>query len=248
MQVLLVGGSGRVGSMTMPYLKAEHQLRVLDLVPPDDPTVEFIKGSVTEPETVQQALKGVDSFIYMVMKNPTSEISSAATYQDIIANHQVNVMGVHLFLHAAKAEGIQRGIYTSTFTVHERTRNHFPSEDEVPLKNPSVYGLTKGFGESVCQYFCREHQMTITALRITGPSTRRQWLERRTQPKSNPVHIWWTDEEDLANAYLAALSSNHPSFEAIFIAGDEQQQEISLSKAKRILGWQPLTHNRLPGL
>ena len=245
MRLLLVGGSGRVGSMVIPYLKTKHSIRILDIEPPTDSTLDFIEGSVTNPKTVQQALGGMDTFIYMVMKNPTSEISSVATFEDIVANHQVNVMGVHLFLHAANEVGIKRGIYTSTFTVHERTRNHFPSEDEVPLKNPSVYGLTKGLGEKICQYFCREHQMAITALRITGPSTRSQWLERRTLPKSGPVHIWWTDEEDLANAYLAALSSNHPDFEAFFIAGDEEQKEINLSKANLLLGWKPLTHNQL---
>ena len=245
MRLLLVGGSGRFGSMVITYLKTKHSIRILDIEPPTDSTLDFIEGSVTNPKTVQQALEGMDTFIYMVMKNPTSEISSVATFEDIVANHQVNVMGVHLFLHAATEVGIKRGIYTSTFTVHERTRNHFPSEDEVPLKNPSVYGLTKGLGEKICQYFCREHQMAITALRITGPSTRSQWLERRTLPKSGPVHIWWTDEEDLANAYLAALSSNHPGFEAFFIAGDEEQKEINLSKASLLLGWKPLTHNQL---
>ena len=245
MRILLVGGSGRVGRMTIPYLKTKHSIRVLDIEPPIDSTLDFIKGSVTNPKIVQQALEGMDTFIYMAMKNPTSEISSVATFEDIVVNHQVNVMGVHLLLHAANEVGIERGTYTSTFTVHERTRNYFPSEDEVPLKNPSVYGLTKGIGEEICRYFCREHQMAITALRITGPSTRSQWLERRTLPKSGPVHIWWTDEEDLANAYLAALSCNHPGFEAFFIAGDEEQKEINLSKAGRLLGWQPLTHNQL---
>ena len=138
MRLLLVGGSGRVGSMVIPYLKTKHSIRILDIEPPTDSTLDFIEGSVTNPKTVQQALEGMDTFIYMVMKNPTSEISSVATFEDIVANHQVNVMGVHLFLHAANEVGIKRGIYTSTFTVHERTRNHFPSEDEVPLKNPSV--------------------------------------------------------------------------------------------------------------
>ena len=248
MKLLLVGGAGRVGTMTAPYLKSKHQLRVLDVVPPHDPEIEYIQGSVTDPAAIQRALKGMDTFIYMAMKNPTSEISSAATFEDILVNHQVNIMGVHLLLHAAKAEGIQRGVYTSTFTVHERTRNHFPSEDELPLDNPSVYGLTKGFGEQICRYFCREHRMSIMALRITGPSTRAQWLERRSLPKSNPVHIWWTDEEDLAHAYLAAVSAPQTGFEAVFIAGDEQQQEINLSKARRLLGWQPLTHTRVPPL
>ena len=126
--------------------------------------------------------------------------------------------------------------------MHERTRNSFPYEDVVPRDNPGVYGLTKGFGEQVCEYFAREHDMSLIALRITGPSTREQWLERRAQPKDASVHIWWTDEEDLARAYLAAISVEHQGFDAVFIAGDHEQQEINLSKAKRVLGWEPLTH------
>ncbi len=242
MKVLIVGGAGHVGTMTLPYMKSHHQFRILDLSPPKDSTVEYIAGSVTDPEVVQQAVKGMDAFIYMVMRRPTDHASSAADFDDVIANYQVNTMGLHILLHAAKEEGITRGVHTSTFTVHERTRNKFPSEEEVPLDNPGVYGLTKGFGEQICQYFCREHGMSIIALRITGPSTRQQWIERRRQPKSDHVHIWATDEEDLARAYLAGLSVEHTGFDAVFIAGDEEQCEINLSKAKRLLGWEPLAH------
>jgi nucleoside-diphosphate-sugar epimerase len=84
--------------------------------------------------------------------------------------------------------------------------------------------------------------MSIFALRITGPSTRQQWLERRQQPKDGSVHIWWTDEADLARAYLEAIETPHTGFDAIFIAGDEENKEINLSKAKRLLGWEPMTH------
>ena len=85
--------------------------------------------------------------------------------------------------------------------------------------------------------------MSIIALRITGPRTRQQWIEQRGQPRSTViVHLWVTDEEDLARAYLAGLSVEHTGFDAVFIAGDEEQQEINLSKAKRLLGWEPLTH------
>lgn len=245
MKVLLVGGSGHVGTMTLPYMKDHHQFRILDLFPPKDPSIEYVQGSVTDPQIVQQAVKGMDTFIYMVMKRPTDHNSSAANFDDIVANYEANLMGLHILLHAAKAEGIGHGVYTSTFTVHERTRNHFPSEEQVPRDNPGVYGLTKGLGERVCQYFCREHDMSIIALRITGPSTREQWIERRAQPKSDVVHVWWTDEEDLARAYLAAISVQHIGFDAVFIAGDEEGKEINLSKAKRLLAWEPLTHARL---
>ena len=242
MNVLLVGGSGHVGTMTLPYMKEHHNFRVLDLAPPKDKSIEYIQGSVTDVAIVQEALKGMDTFVYMVMLRPTSDRSSVADFPAIVANYDVNAKGLHIVLHAAREAGIRHGVYTSTFTVHERTRNSFPDEDIVPRDNPGVYGLTKSFGEQVCEYFAREHNMSLIALRITGPSTREQWLERRSQPKDPSVHIWWTDEEDLARAYLAAISVEHKGFDAVFIAGDYEQQEINLSKAKRLLGWEPLTH------
>ena len=219
MNVLLVGGSGHVGTMTLPYMKEHHNFRVLDLAPPKDKSIEYIQGSVTDVDIVQEALKGMDTFVYMVMLRPTSDRSSAADFPAIVANYDVNAKGLHIVLHAAREAGIRHGVYTSTFTVHERTRNSFPDEDIVPRDNPGVYGLTKSFGEQVCEYFAREHNMSLIALRITGPSTREQWLERRSQPKDPSVHIWWTDEEDLARAYLAAISVEHKGFDAVFIAG-----------------------------
>ena len=51
--------------------------------------------------------------------------------------------------------------------------------------------------------------------------------------------------EDLARAYLAALEAiqiGQGRFDAIYIAGDEREEEHNLSKARRVLGWQPETH------
>ena len=44
MNVLLVGGSGHVGTMALPYLKAHHRCRILDLRPPTDTSVEYIQS------------------------------------------------------------------------------------------------------------------------------------------------------------------------------------------------------------
>ncbi len=86
--------------------------------------------------------------------------------------------------------------------------------------------------------------MNLIALRITGPRTREQYLDERASPRvpttGKPLFV--TDEEDLANAYLAALDAiqvGHGRFDAFFIAGDEAETEHNLSKAKRVLGWEP---------
>ncbi len=249
MKVLLIGGSGRVGSFITPYLREQHELRVLDVRPPSRDGVEYIEGSITDPDAVRRALDGCDSFISLVMKSGQGGSSTEQSIPVIVDNYHVNTLGLHLLLYTACDLGIKRGVCTSTMSVHYRERDRFPSEEAVPLDSPSVYGLTKGFGELICQYFARWFDMNLIALRITGPRDRSQYLEERRNPRhygTAPLHV--TDEEDLADAYLGALEAiriGHGRFDAIFVAGDEDERSHNLSKAKRILDWQPRSHRLL---
>jgi len=49
MKVLLAGGSGRVATLVIPFLKKQHQLRVYDRNPPVDQSLEFLQGELTDP-------------------------------------------------------------------------------------------------------------------------------------------------------------------------------------------------------
>jgi nucleoside-diphosphate-sugar epimerase len=241
MKVLLVGGAGMVGTFVTPYLQAQHSLRVLDLRPPRHRDVEFVEGSITNAEDVRRALDGMDTFINMVMRSPQGGSSNEQTLTQIVENYEVNTLGLHLLLWNAHNLGIMRGVHTSTMSVHYRERSWYASEETTPLDTPSVYGLTKGFGEGICQYFARWFDMNLIALRITGPRTREQFLAERSSQGAEH-HLYWTDEEDLARAYLAALDAvqvGHGRFDAVFIAGDESEEEHNLSKARRLLNWEP---------
>lgn len=249
MKILLAGGSGMVGSFITPYLQKQHEIRVLDMTEPSQPGVEFVKGSVMEPADIEKALTGVDSFVWLVMRSPQG---GSVTDQDpkiIRENYEVNCLGLHLFLYTAQMLGVRSGVYTSSMSVHFRNRDYYSAEEEVPLDTPSAYGLSKGFGEGICRYFARWFDMNIAALRITGPRPRDRWVAERRAPitdrpdGSKPLFV--TDEEDLANAYSSALAltkQGHGRFDAFFIAGDENQEEHNLTKAKRVLGWEPTTH------
>ena len=251
MNVLLVGGSGHVGTFITPYLRQQHTLRVLDTRPPRHADVDYVQGSITNPDDLTRALTGMDTFINMVMLSPQGGSSTDQNIKIITENYAVNTLGLHLLLYTAQGMGIRRGVHTSTMSVHYRARDWYPAEELTPLDTPSAYGLTKGLGEVICQYFARWFDMNLIALRITGPRTREQYLAERGAPKrrenGRPV-LYWTDEEDLATAYLGALEAvgvGHGRFDAVFIAGDEAEEEHNLSKAKRLLGWQPRSHRYL---
>jgi nucleoside-diphosphate-sugar epimerase len=217
---------------------------VLDPRPPQHPDVEYVEGSITNVADLQQALSGVDAFVNLVMQSPQGGSSTDQTLTQITENYQVNTLGLHLLLWTAHSLGVTRGVHTSTMSVHYRERTWYASEELVPFDTPSVYGLTKGFGEQICQYFARWFDMNLMALRISGPRTRAEFVSERRSASASAAHqhLYWTDEEDLARAYLAALDAvqiGHGRFEAVFVVGDEAEEEHNLSKARRVLGWAP---------
>lgn len=246
MKLLVVGGSGMVGTFLTPYLCARHSIRVLDVRPPTADNVEYCEGSITDPDALERALDGVDAFVNLVMRNPERGRTTEQNRNQIRDNYEVNTLGLHLLLWTASQLGVHKGVHTSTVSVHDRDRTYFLGEELVPLDSPSVYGFTKGLGEHICQYFCRWFGMSIVALRITGPRARAEYLAERREP--TPRHLKVTDEEDLARAYLAALDvvgMGRKRFDAVWIAGDEQEVEFNLTKARRLLDWAPRSQRLL---
>jgi nucleoside-diphosphate-sugar epimerase len=249
-KILLIGGSGMVGTFITPYLARQHELRVLDVVPPKHADlVEYVQGSIADPDAVSRALEGMDTFVNMVMRNPGGANETEQTTESIINNYEVNTVGLHLLLWTAHSKGITRGVHISTRSVHYQRRGadgrvvRYQSEETSLLDAASIYGFTKGLGERICQYFCSYLGMRIISLRITGPRTREAFLaERRT-----PIHpeLYVMDEEDLANAVLAAVrvvQTGEARYDPVLIAADEHEVDHNLSKARTLLGWEPKGH------
>ena len=250
MNLLLVGGSGLVGTAITPYLRKHHSLRVLDLDAPQHDDVEYVEGSIADPDAVRRALDGMDAFITMAMKGGQGGHDRRHTMEQVIDNYTVNCLGHHVLLLTAFEMGITRGIYTGTMSVHNRHRTWYPSEEEVPLDGPNVYGLTKGLTEEICRYFAREYDMSLLVYRITGPCNRAMFIDRIKNPPGGPK-LYYTDEEDMAEAYLAGLRfldqarAGKGRCEVFFISGDEDGEEMNMAKALELLGWAPSARKKL---
>lgn len=230
MRVLIVGGSGYVGGIVLPVVAQQHSLRIFDRQPPDDPAWEYVAGSVGDLDALIGAATGVDTLIYMAMGDKNFETSEGIT-----SNFDVNVKGVYLALLAAHRAGVPHAVYCSSMSVYNDIhQRHFASED-LPPDADEMYGLTKRLGEDVCRSAVRTWGISVNALRLWLPVTHDDWIARNKPGEPNPA----TAHDDLGRALLAALDYRD-GFQAFMITGDYEQRITDLSKAKRLLGWEPL--------
>lgn len=231
MRVLIIGASGHVGTLVTPFLKQQHTLRIYDVKPPADATLDYHPGDVTDFENLKSAMAGMDLLLYMAMNIQRGDPLAIEH-----SSFDVNVKGVYLALKAAHEVDIPHAVHCSSMSVYDgalETRDFF--DEAMPPDARGVYGFTKRLGEEVCYSAWVRYGMSVNALRMCHPVTRERWLElaRWDTP------IIHTDAEDVARLMLAALEFRS-GFQAFFTSGDYANKIMNMGKAKRLLGWEPL--------
>jgi nucleoside-diphosphate-sugar epimerase len=231
MRLLIIGASGHVGTLVNPFLKQKHTLRIYDIKPPADETLEFWRGDVGDYPNLQAAMAGMDLLLYMAMNIQTGDPLAIEH-----SSFDVNIKGVYLALKAAYEIGIPHAVYCSTMSVYDGAldvRDFF--DEEMTPDARGTYGFTKRLGEEVCRNAWVRYGLSVNALRMCLPIGRQKWLEQaRLGVPSIP-----TDAEDVARLMLAALEYRN-GFQAFFSSGDYENKIMNMGKAKRLLGWEPL--------
>lgn len=231
MNLFVVGGSGHVGSIVLPYIARRHTLTVYDLRQPVDPTWTYVPGNVGDLDNLSEAVKGADALLYMAMGNKFSYVNT----EGITTNLDVNIKGVYLALEAAGRAGVKHAVYTSSMSVYgdDLYQRYFASEDQPP-DSDELYGFSKRLGELACERATRVWPMTVNALRLCFPLAAPDWQKEAAARQPTIA----TDAEDVANAILAALDYRS-GFQAFMISGDFEEKIMNMGKARRLLDWAP---------
>ncbi len=233
MNVLMVGGSGYVGSLVLPALARAHTVKVFDLKPPENSPagVLFHSGSVCDPDALLAAAEGMDTLLYMAMASVDWKLPTFTA-----DSFDINTKGVYLALQAAHKASITHAVYTSSMSVYDGDlyRRYFPDEEITP-DSRHVYGFTKLLGEECCRVACREWSMSVNALRLCLPRPMETWLDEVVLGKPTIM----TAAEDVASALLATINYRGNGFQPFMISGDYEQKLMNMGRAKRMLGWSP---------
>ena len=82
----------------------------------------------------------------------------------------------------------------------------------------------------------RDWNLSVNALRLCLPTDEEKWM--REVVAGTPTIM--TTAKDVSNAMLAAIEYRGNGFSPFMISGDYEQTIMNMSRAKRILGWEPL--------
>ncbi|MBE3136946.1 MAG: SDR family oxidoreductase [Thermoplasmata archaeon] len=176
-KIVVTGGAGFIGSNLARHLANEknhvvvidnlstgHLENIQDLIAAEK--VEFIKGSITELNVLQDAFKGLD-YVFHEAALP----SVPRSIKEPLLTNQVNISGTLNVLVAAKEAGVKKVIYASSSSVYGDTPT-LPKQESMTPNPLSPYAVSKLAGEYYCQVFTSAYGFPTVALRyfnVYGP-------------------------------------------------------------------------------
>jgi nucleoside-diphosphate-sugar epimerase len=145
-EVLVIGGSGYIGSALLPLLLgAGYTVRVLDSfiygreaieVYLNHPKVKIIEADFRQIDKVVMAVKGVDAVIHLgaIVGDPACALDEALTID-------INLMATRMIAEVCKGFGVSRFIFASTCSVYGASDDLL--DEHSKLSPVSLYAKTK---------------------------------------------------------------------------------------------------------
>ena len=174
MHYLVTGGAGFIGSNTVDELvRRGHSVTVLDDLSAGKEAnlaktrekITFIRGTITDPETIEKACRGADYVIHLAAR---TSVPRSVKWQ--AETNQINVDGTLNVLVAARDAGVRRLVFAS-LSIYGDTPT-LPKHEGMPPAPISPYGVTKLVGELYGRVFHRTYGLDFVALRyfnVFGP-------------------------------------------------------------------------------
>ncbi|HWF49571.1 MAG TPA: NAD-dependent epimerase/dehydratase family protein [Solirubrobacteraceae bacterium] len=163
-RILVTGGSGFIGRHVVTELAgAGADVRVIDLQPHPDPSVDIVIGDLAEPEVIEASLEGgIDSIVHLAAV--TSVLKSLEQPE---LTQRTNVTATAALLEAARVAGVKNLVFTSTNAVVGPMEGPAISESS-RLRPLTPYGATKAAAEMLMSAYTETLGVRCVPLRLTN--------------------------------------------------------------------------------
>ena len=174
-RVLVTGGAGFIGSHIAAALVAQgDEVRVLDDLSTGHERnleaigsgVDFVRGSVTDPEAVGRAVAGCD-YVY----HEAALASVPRSIDDPVRSNAANIDGTLNVLVAARDAGVKRLVYAASSSAYGDSET-LPKVETMPTAPKSPYAVSKLSGEQYTSVFAQVYGMQTLSIRyfnVFGP-------------------------------------------------------------------------------
>jgi nucleoside-diphosphate-sugar epimerase len=275
-RILVTGARGKVGAATVDrLLRAGHDVTAVDLGPAvyeRAREVRYLQADLADAGHAAAVVPGHDAVVH------TAAIASPVHNPEHVI-FQNNLLATYQTMQAAERSGVRRFVHLSSETVpgfSYPTRyfhaEYAPIDEDHPIRPQDSYALSKWFGELLMDSAVQRSDLSCVSLRPTWV----QWegnVERNVGPivrahgTDRSASFWsYVTVYDLAEAILAAVTTDVLGHEVVYIAGPDNAaggplhelirrhfgdavelravdrpdaSGISCAKAKRVLGWIP---------
>lgn len=267
MDVLITGGSGRVGTAITDHLVADddYAFTNLDLDEHPDPVVETVVADVTDYDAIRPHFDGVDAVIHLA-RTPGSDVSAWNRGIEWSEQFRANLEETTNVVGAAVDAGVEQCLYASSnhaVGMHEVLNApdvYYGTDllvDHTVFPRPdSLYGLTKVFGEGLGRLAADAHGLRFYALRLCavreaeydhpyGDAERgveEGRFERGSQEYDEQVarmKAMWQSRRDLAQLVDRCLRDESVEFDVFYGASDNDRRWYDVEHAREILGYDP---------
>ncbi len=233
-KVLVTGADGFIGSHLVERLLEENcKIRAfvcynsfnswgwLDTLPKEKlQQIEIFSGDIRDPNGVANAMKGIDIVFHLaaLIAIPYS-YHSPDTYID------TNIKGTLNIVQAAKNQGIERVLVTSTSEVYG-TAMYVPIDENHPRQGQSPYSASKIGADAIADSFYRSFELPVTIVRpfnTYGP--------RQSARAVIPTII----TQLLNGATEIKLGALHPTRDLLFVK-DTVNGFVEIAKSDKTIG------------
>ena len=173
--VLVTGGAGFIGShIASALLAGGARVRILDDLSTGHREnieeigggVDFVQGSVADPEALKRALDGVE-----LVFHEAAIPSVPRSVEDPVQTHIASVDGTFSLLLAARDQKVRRLIYAASSSAYG-DQPTLPKIEDMSPDPLSPYAVAKLVGEYYCKVFTRVYNLETISLRyfnVFGP-------------------------------------------------------------------------------